>query len=153
MLYHILNRISWHEGPITPLFILHIHPTTVKLPALLQHMLYCHHIITIHYHQLMIFNRWKFLPIKTNYRSHFFCPLFWYSCYLATTAVSVPIIWGADCYSCLVVNICTNWTHSCQLNAETLSVGIKYTILLFELPSYIQPFGLLLFVSVPTDEH
>jgi hypothetical protein len=124
------------------------------LPNSLQHMLYCHHIITTHCHQLkMILNRWKFLSIKTNDRTHFFCPLFWYSCHLATTAVSVPIIWGTDCYCCLVLNKCTNWTHACQLNAQTLSAGIKYRTLLFELPSYIHPFGLLLFVSVPPDEH
>jgi hypothetical protein len=39
--------------------------------------------------------------------------------------VSVHVTWGGDYYCCLVVNICTNWTHACQLNAGIISAGIK----------------------------
>jgi hypothetical protein len=45
-----LNKISRHGRPTTPLFIHHIHSTTVKLPAPFMHKLYCHHISTIHCH-------------------------------------------------------------------------------------------------------
>lgn len=42
-----------------------------------------------------------------------------------------------SCYRYMVVNICSNRTHACQLDADILSTGIKQGTLLFELPSYI----------------
>jgi hypothetical protein len=66
------------------------------------------------------------LPIKTINRTHFFfCPLFQYGRHLETSAVSVHVTEGGDCYCHLVVNICTNLIHACQLNAGILSVVIK----------------------------
>jgi hypothetical protein len=49
----------------------------------------------------------------------------WVRSHLETTAVSVHVTCGGDYYRHLVVNICTNWTHACQLNAGILSVTIK----------------------------
>jgi hypothetical protein len=54
--------------------------------------------------------------------------------------MSVHVTWGGDYYCYLVVNICTNWTHACQLNAGILSVGIKWRTLLFELSLYLKVF-------------
>jgi hypothetical protein len=45
---NILNKISRRGQPTTPLFIHHIHSTTVKLRAPFTHTLYCHHLSTIH---------------------------------------------------------------------------------------------------------
>jgi hypothetical protein len=70
------------------------------------------------------------------FRTHFFfCPLFQYGRHLETTAVSVHVTWGGDYYCYLVVNICTNRTNACQLNARIPSAEIKWGTLLFELPS------------------
>jgi hypothetical protein len=35
------------------------------------------------------------------------------------------VLWSTILVSPEVVNICTNWTHACQLNAGILSAGIK----------------------------
>jgi hypothetical protein len=55
---------------------------------------------------------------KANEWMHsFFSPIFQYGRHLETTAVSVHVIRGADCYCYVMVSICTNWIHTCQLNA------------------------------------
>jgi hypothetical protein len=87
---------------------------------------------------ILNFNRWNLFAHNMNDRMHvFFCPLFQYGCHLETTAVSVHVTLGGDYYCYLVVNVCTNWIHACQLNAGILSVGIKQGTLLFELPSSV----------------
>jgi hypothetical protein len=64
-----------------------------------------------------------FFAHKNRMTEHFFfCPLFQYGRHCA---VSAHITWGGDYYCCLVVIICINWTHACQLNTGILSAGIK----------------------------
>jgi hypothetical protein len=75
---------------------------------------------------LSLFRMELLLPIKNEWQNTlFFCPLFQYGRHLESTAVSVHVTWGGDYYCYVVVNICTNWIHACQLNAGILSAGIK----------------------------
>ena len=85
---------------------------------------------------MMNFNKWKFLPAKIDWQHNSFVPSSSTDAILKQLLCLVDIIWGADCYCCLVLSTCTNWTHAFQLNIETLSAGIKYRALLVELPSY-----------------
>jgi hypothetical protein len=87
---------------------------------------FLHHLCTCSVITLAPYNVTSSWWISTGGTTHFFfCPLFQYGCHLETTAVSVHVIWGGNYYCYLVVNICTNWTHTCQLNAGILSAGIK----------------------------
>jgi hypothetical protein len=104
-----------------------------QTPCTTLHIIYCHHITTIHCHQLtMNFNRWNFfLPLKNECQNTFY-PLFQYSCHfkiLLCLFISSEVL--------TVTDTCTYWTYACQLSVETLSAGIKYWTLLFELPSYL----------------
>jgi hypothetical protein len=115
---------------------------TRPLSNSLHHLRTCCTVITLalytHYLTMNV-NRWNFFAHKNEWQNALlFCPLFQYGRHLEKTAVSVHVTWSGDYYCYLVVDMCTNWTHACQLNVRILSNRIKWGTLLFELPSYVQ---------------
>ena len=105
---------------------------------------YAHYLLPSRYHHTLspAHNEFQqmeiFLPIKNEWQNTLILSTLPVQLSFENAAVSVHVIWGADCYCYVVLNTCTNWTYACHPSTETLSAGIKYGTLLSESPLYLR---------------